>query len=387
MRSLLFTADRHGTVLAALPTATIESYGYRTNQPAPCTFSVPALLQPSARTSWDWPKVWPETWGKVDVLRDGQPLVEVLDPDQGHEVGILRAGKVVWQGPLTGVNETVDDNANPVIQFVAHDLLLYLADWHVVTTHETQNYPTGDTSGPIAGATQIDRDQHQIVKALIDHGQGQAGADRRIDTTAITDSGVDRDRQFKAWEVPNVWQQVSNLCGVEGGPDIGIDPATRQLQLWTPRRGRRRRDKIFNDRNVRQFGRRKDRGQLATEILGVGAGEGEATLRVARRSSSAVGRVGLVQKPITHKGVTRKSTLTGHADRELAQRSTVHDLISPTVATDDPRLFSYGLGDEVRVHHPSRYEPVDEFRRIVGFDVHPPTDSDRETAVLHLETL
>lgn len=386
MRSLLFSADRDGNVLAALPTATIDQYSFRSNAPGGCRFTVPALLQPNATSSWDWPAVWPDTWGDISVLRDGQPLVEVLDPDQGHEVGVLRGGTVVWQGPLVAVDETVDDNDSPVVRFGALDLLHYLSDWHILTTIETSGYPSGETSGPISGATVVDRDQHAIVKALVDHGQGQAGADRRIDTTGITDSGTLRDRQYKAWELPNVWEQVRNLCNVQGGPDVAIDPATRELQLWTSR-GRRRPATVFNDRNVRRFGRRKDRSQLASEVIGLGAGEGESTLRVFRRASTSVGRVGLVQHVTPHKGVTRKTTLTEHADRELGDRSTVPDLYSVTVATDDPRLFSYGLGDEVRIHYPSRFESVDEFRRLVGIDVHPADGEQPEEATLHMEPL
>lgn len=382
MTSLLFSTDRDGTILAAFPEATIESYGERLNAPGACTFSLPNLHRPEAPSGTDlsWWETWPSTWGVMPRVERGQPIAEVLDPDQAHEVGVLRNGRVVWQGPLVTVDEGPDQ-----IRFGAEGLLTYLRDWHVTRTLETTSYPSGDTSGPITGAAVIDRDQHLLVKALVDHGQGKAGADRRLDTTAVTASGTLRDRQYKGWELPNVYEQVQNLTDVQGGPDIHVDPASRELLLWTPRRGKRRESTIFNDRNVRAFGRRKDRNQLATQVLAVGAGEGDATVRLARTSSAGVARVGMVQKVISHKGVSNRDTLLEHADEELNERDTVPNLLSVTVATDSPALESYNVGDSVRTHHPSRYQPIDEFRRIVGRDVSP--HDGEEVATLHLERL
>ena len=63
------------------------------------------------------------------------------------------------------------------------------------------------------------------------------------------------------------------------------------------------------------------------------------------------------------------STLVDHANDALNVSASVPNLISITVSTGDPQLFSYGVGDEVRILWESPYETVNEFQRIIGFDV------------------
>lgn len=382
-KTYVVTADRDGRVLALFDDATIDGYSFRLNEPGTCTFSIPNVGRPSVTvtSTSSWPESWPASWGTAVTVtsRRDRPVWEVADPEQGHEVWVVRAGQVVWAGPLWTVDEDEDR-----ITFGALSLEVYLSDWVLYQTLETSGYPSEDASGPVPGATVVSRDQHLLVKALVDHGQALAGGDRRIDTSTVSASGVLRDRQYAVWEGYDVLTLVRNLSEVDNGPDWWIDPASRQLQLAS-RRGMRRPATVFNDRNVRRFARRRDRGELATEIVGIGVGYDQSTLRENRADTAAMARSGRIRKTYVNKQIGRRETLRAVAARQLRVRSTVPDLLAVTVATDEPPLFSYELGDEVRIHYRSDYRPVDVFRRVVGVDVVP--HGGEEQAVLYLERL
>jgi hypothetical protein len=346
-RTVVFTQTRDGRRVAELPSRDGLRYGWRLNRPGAIQFDLPARKLP-------------------DV--DGRPTVPIGDvlEDGVHEVGVERGGQVVWLGALLTIDERAD-----TISFAGEGLLAYARRWHVTATLD---YTGGNA-----------RDQALIAKALIGHHQAKAGGDFRVDTSAVTATGVTRERKYAGHERKNIYDAVTQLGEVDGGFDLDIDPATRQLRVYYPRRGRRRDDIIFDTRNIRAFQRRRDATAQASQILGVGAGEDTATLLTNLQSSEAVARYGLTQAVYRNTDVSVPATLESHVIRELLLYRTSPNLIGITVSTADPVLGSYQVGDEVRIVWPSAYRPLDTYRRVVGLDV--VHEDGEERAVVYLDEL
>lgn len=325
-----------GEPIAELP-AEIISYGYRLNRPGSISF----------RLALDHPLCTRDNVG-----------------DQTEAV-VTRNKAVVWRGPIDTPNET-DEKGNRTVEFGGEGLESYARQWHVTST-----------------LTYADVDQLTIARGLVAHHQGKAGGDFGIDTSAVNLSGVTRDRTYLGFELKNVYEALVELAEVDDGFDWHINPADRELVLHYPRRGSRKPDLIWDERTIRKFGRTIDRKAQASQVLGVGAGEGDDMLRRSFQDASAVAEHKLTQRIYTNKDVSVQATLDGHVRRELSLTARPPEQFSITVGTTDPPIFSYQLGDEGQLRWPSPYDPVNRFMRLVGFDV--TWTQGEEQAVLHLQ--
>jgi hypothetical protein len=97
---------------------------------------------------------------------------------------------------------------------------------------------------------------------------------------------------------------------------------------------------------------------------------GESMVIASAQSSPAVARYGLTQLSFANKDVSVQATLNEHAAYQLAAHEEVPNILAVTCGTADPNPFTINQGDEVRVVWPSGYDPVDEFQRVVGYDIH-----------------
>lgn len=352
----LFVQTRDGRLIRELPTATIESYTFRLNAPGACIFTLP-------------PEMLPGPDGRPSV-----PIGDVLD-DGAVEIGVRRGANTVWLGPLWTVEED-DDGAPQPIRFGAEGLWSYARKWHVVSTLPGSNTPGGFRNV----------DQATICKSLIDHHQSKGGGDYGIDTSTIQPTGVLRTRtEYDGWRGVTISEAVTQLADTEGGFDFDVWPATRAFRLHYPRQGRRRSNVTFNPANIVKFSRRRDATQQASAVLGFGDGSEASTLRRSVTDSSAVARYGLREHVARHSGVVGAATLDALIRRDLAALRESQNLISLQVKTGVNLPWSnWWIGDEVRVEWPSPYRPVNDWRRIVGIDVHPHPD---ETVTVHLDTI
>lgn len=284
-----------------------------------------------------------------------------------HEVGILRNQQMVWAGPVLTVAEpNKPENGEWTLDFGGEGLLHYLWRWRVTSTLEF-----------------VAEDQFAIAQALIDHHQDKAGGDFGIDTSGVGVSGVDRDRTYFGYELKNIGEAVQQLAEVEGGFDYSIDPMTRAFTAHYPQRGSRKTDLVWDERNIRMFARTIDSKAQASQVRGVGAGEGESAIRASIQSSAAVATYGLTQEIYSDTSISEQDTLLGHIQRQLALFENPAEMLAVTVDTDEPNVFSYQVGDEGRVVWPSSYDPVNRFMRLVGRDI--VWESGEERAVLYLE--
>ncbi len=270
----------------------------------------------------------------------------------------------MFVGSVLTVDE--DDRAN-TLQVGGEGLMAYLRRWHVTET--------------LTFSASTD-DQFIIARALIDHHQDKSGGDFGIDTFSAEDpSGRNRDRTYKKEAQKNIYDAIVELSEVDDGFDFEFHPASRRFDLFYPRRGRRRTDIVFDTRNIRSFRRQRDATGQGSQLIGKFADE----LIVTAQHSGAVAKYGLTQRVIVHQDVTQLQTATDHVvDAARAYRD-IPNLLTLTVNTTDPQLFTYEPGDEVKVKWASKYDTVNEFQRLIGLDVI--WTASKEEAVLYLEPL
>ncbi len=278
-----------------------------------------------------------------------------------HELAVARGGVIVWAGPLLTVRE---DWRSRRLTLGAEGLLAHARQWHITSTLQTTGYPE-----PITGATIIPRDQALIVQALYDHHQAKLGGNVNIDTSAVGTTGVLRDESYPGYRRKNIAEAVEQLSERLSGFHVEIRPRDRRLLVHYPRQGTRRDDIVFDDRNIIEFGREEDATEQASEVLGIGAGEADDMVLTGAQDAVAIADYGLTQRIYTNKDVSIAATLMSHVSATLTTWRKPPNVLTFTVRTTDPPLFSWGLDDEVRIRWPSSYAPVDEFQHVIGYDV------------------
>lgn len=310
--------------------AEIISYGFRLNRPGSISFAL-SLDHEKCRRDVIWPGL--------------------------HEVVVERNKQVVWRGPvLTAAEE--DTAARRIVDFGGEGLLHYPNRW----------FRTSDR-------TFTSTDQFTIARTLIDEHPDAFG----IDTTGADTSGVTRDRTYVRGK--NIGEALLELAEVRDGFDFRINPDTRLLEMFHPQQGARLPDLIIED-GIRSYSRSIDSTSQASQILGLGEGEGDDQVFIARQDSTAVAEFGVTQGVFDNQEISVQSTLDDHVRRELAYLKNPTQDLQVTVGTDTFNPFSVQLGVEMRVKYDSSYDPVSEVRRLVGFDIEW-TEGD-ERAVLQL---
>lgn len=130
------------------------------------------------------------------------------------ELLLRRNGVTVFTGPLLGANVSGE-----VISFEAQGILAYLNGMYV--------------SSDLAFNT----DQFTIVKNLVDHWQNGEYGNFGINTANIGTSGVTREIVYKVKEGHRISDRINDLAQGTNGFDYGVDPTTREMQLYYPFRG------------------------------------------------------------------------------------------------------------------------------------------------------
>lgn len=204
-------------------------------------------------------------------------------------------------------------------------------------------YRMGVTSDLTYTAT----DQFAIAKGLVDHWQGQAYGNYGIDTSGVGTSGVTRDRTYLRNELHNIGQRLAELGAVIDGFDMRVDPSSRALVLYYPRRGTDLSASMFLDeRNIdsASVAMSVAPDDLVSDVSATGTSQSSggtaATLYSARSTSSVRTAYGRSWGSANFDGVSVQATLDGHADEFLAART--GQLFQPGV-TVVPRVY-LGVG-------------------------------------------
>lgn len=240
-------------------------------------------------------------------------------------------------------------------------------------------------------------DQLEIVRRLLATAQIDGPGNIGL-VPSPQNSGVKRNRSYKAYERAPIAQRINELAAVNGGfehrhqVDTIGGARTRRLVLGYPTVGQdHTTDVVFRyPGNVLSYSMRRAGSQMENRVTVEGAGEGPTKL-VATVADPTAWTEGypLLDGHEARGSVSIEETLRGHADTRLKDRARPVSYPVLTVKADEhPRLGSYGVGDLVRVAitDPLRYPdgwPESEFR-VMAWEVTPPEGDKPEVVKITL---
>lgn len=249
------------------------------------------------------------------------------------ELWLYRDGELVFAGPLQGW-QTSGEN----LTIRCQGLLAYLRGMVINSDLRFKNV-----------------DQFTIVKTMVDQWQALEYGNFGIDTSAVGLSGQTRSEDFLKIELHNIGQRVEELGKLANGFDTEIDPASRRLQLWSPRKGVDRSTGedaiVFDARNITSgdilcsvAG-----GDLASEAYGTSGSAGSDDAKISTASNaelrSRYGRTAVTQ---TWSDVKDQATLDLYTQALLDARAEVLMVPGPRCRiTPDADLTDYDVGDNI----------------------------------------
>lgn len=256
-------------------------------------------------------------------------------PDRlATELHVYRDGVTVFAGPLMSGRKRGEQ-----VTLTARGLLSYL---RFMVIAEDFWVPSST-------------DQHLLVRSMVDYAQNLQYGHFGIDTSEALSSGVDREGFWKADELHNVADRVEELSGRRNGFDVEVNPATRRLQLWYPRKGVDRSTGddavVFDHRNITSddvmFSVAPD--DLASHAIGTGRStDGNETLRAEAENTGLKAAFGRAVATQSFADATDQTTLQDYVNGLLDERDQTLWVPGPEVRVDpDSDPTSYDVGDDV----------------------------------------
>lgn len=249
------------------------------------------------------------------------------------EMWLYRNGKQVFSGPLLGWNVNGES-----LTLQSQDLMAYTRMMYITQDLKYTNI-----------------EQFDIVAGLINQWQDLDYGNFGIDTTGIAASGIPRTITYAYKELHNVAQRIDDLTKMTDGFDIGIDPASRKLELYHPYRGVDRSTGedaiVFDSRNVTSTDIVSSAapGDLASEGLGTGTASGADVPFVSSASNlelrARYGRTGFTG---TFDQVTDQASLESYVQAMIDARGATLMIPGPNArVTVDSDVSAYDVGDTV----------------------------------------
>lgn len=341
----VFSQLRDGTLVHEWEGVEDLRYSVRLNRPGACSFKLPNVELPGT-----------------------DRLATVLEPGV-HEVGIRKEGQLVWLGPLLTVDEEPFD-APGMVGFAAEGLMAYAKRWLVTgilagaTSTPTIDEETGET---IPAGMLENTDQATILFRLLDHQRTKPGDDVfNLDLSQIRETGVIRTVVYDPAELPNIYDAWTELAEQINGFDTGVTP-DRVVQVIYPQRSRRRKDVVLTTRDIIGFSRQSDATEQGSVTHGVGGDLASGTLRDVIQTTGAIAKFGRTENVFTNKGIGRPTTLRNQTTRFHRDRRRPRTFFTVTV---DARFTDrLAFGDNIRVNYTSGYDHVDQWARVVGWEI------------------
>lgn len=131
------------------------------------------------------------------------------------ELWLRRSGQIIAAGPVLGGQLT-----GQKLTLHSAGLLRYLARMRLD-----------------ADAQYLGVDQALVAKDLVDRWQSSSSGHYGIDTSRIAPTGRPIDVTYLRDELPVVLRVLTEAGRADGGYDLEVDPASRQLIVWSPARG------------------------------------------------------------------------------------------------------------------------------------------------------
>lgn len=280
------------------------------------------------------------------------------------ELWLYRNGTKVHAGPVIGLA-----GGTPDLTITAPGLLYYTRYMAVAADH-------------VFTAT----DQWTIARTLIAQWQALDYGDFGLDVSAVTLSGVTRDRTYLGTvEEHLVGQRLAELAAVLDGFDFWIDPVTRALNLAAARGSDLSATVILDARGITKAG----------SFYGVAAGDiaSEAAGRTYDRATDAVLTSTAVNTALratfgrcavsgTWDGITDQQTLDDHTGALLTTRAVPLFTVDPALQpVSGAAVGDYDVGDTVTWDDDDGIGRRTEARRVARRTVTVTDDGDEEVAV------
>lgn len=215
------------------------------------------------------------------------------------EVWVRRDGAMVAAGPVTGWQIQ-----QSTVTLTVPGLLAYL------------RYVLVASDLTFSGV-----DQHFIVRDLIDQWQTLPFGHYGLDTSAITASGVTRDRPYLRDEHHEVYRAVELLTAVRDGFDVDVDPESREVRLWHPEQGSDLSASVHLDR--RNIGSVQVQASAAPQDVaseGFAVGTGEDPVSSVASNTGVRATFGRAAVAESFDGVSQQSTIDEYAAELLESR-------------------------------------------------------------------
>lgn len=276
-----------------------------------------------------------------DVL-DSAAIDRLADPRRFPcEVRVRRdrGDPILWQGPVWNVQ-----GQGGSVTVKCRGLLAY-----------TRGMIIGPDTGDL---TFTGEDQNAIVAGLIDAWQNLDWGDFGIDTSQVGTTGVTRDRTYVAAEQPDMHSRIANLADLDDGPDVEIDPDSRELHCRLPQ-GSDLTDSVFLDgRNVASADEQRSvaDGDVATVVYGHsqprredGATEDPPPLSATAEAATEMAEFGRWAYAESHDGVSEQATLDSHTQAALdARRRLLWQPGTDVIPVPEAELGQLWPGNSVR---------------------------------------
>jgi hypothetical protein len=176
-------------------------------------------------------------------------------------------------------------------------------------------------------------DQATIVRTLIDDWQALPYANRGLyTTTGLTPTGVTRDLTLSARDGTPILPTILTMGGRTNGFDLTADPATRQVTIWSPRRGNNlTANTILDARSIGspQINVTVAPGTIGSEVFASSSSTTGVTLTTTRSDTDRRQLFGRAYLTTSYQDISLQATLDGHADRTLIDSSTQVATLSP----------------------------------------------------------
>lgn len=218
---------------------------------------------------------------------------------------------LVSAGCVTGCHIT-----DRTLEITAPGLLRYLGYWLA-----DSNVLTALNAGvPIIDYLFSAVDQATIVQRICDAWQGLAYGNDGIVTTGLTATGVTRDLTLNSLEGKFVMPVVVEMGGRNNGFDLTVDPTTRALTMWSPRKGVDRTTSVFLDR--RSIGTPDiswgvGPGSIGSEVFASSSSTGGSTKTSIQSNTALRATFGRSYITRSFQDISVQATLDDHAARAL----------------------------------------------------------------------
>lgn len=229
--------------------------------------------------------------------------VWAADPDTGVR---MFAGELIGYNPRLQGDEIV-------WEVRASGLLSYLKRWRIEP-------PTSILFGGV--------DQAIVAKGLIDYYQDLDYGDYGIDTSAVVNTGVTRERFYDWAENHLIDQRLAELAAVQNGFDYHIDPTTREFHVDYPMRGQDLTSSVIIDgRSIADPSAQISIGPEDVAAVAYALGDdGLVSAPGAAENVPLMQAIGRSTFISSFSGVTVQATLDDHAERLVTERATqLHD--------------------------------------------------------------